>query len=426
MRSTAAAVVSMLLLALGSFADASAIPSTFTLNGLKYVVTAANTVTVGTETTTACDPTCPVDGSGTLTIPSSVVNAGTTYDVTGIAGQAFMDQSSILSVTIPSSVTSIGIQAFYQSSLGGLTSLTLGSGVTTIGDLAFAGTAIQHLDIPHNVTTIGAAAFASAANLQTVEINGGSGSAHTIGVAAFNIENPGANSTLQYVRFRGTKPVIEDEAFLGHQDCQLRYPSTEPSWTAPFATMTGCTWNATGVPAIDQAPTPATVHVGDAAATFNVSASGNGELYYQWQKNGVDIPGATNPSLSIANPTLANNGELYRAVVTNWVGSTTSSSAALTVESAPPAPPAPTKSSQTAKISLAKKLKRNRTYVLPARTTQGQPIRWSASAIGKCSVKGNKLTCRKATGNRMVTLTARAPASSTLFAFVTRVSRKVG
>lgn len=56
MRSTAAAVVSMLLLALGSFADASAIPSTFTLNGLKYVVTAANTVTVGTETTTACDP----------------------------------------------------------------------------------------------------------------------------------------------------------------------------------------------------------------------------------------------------------------------------------------------------------------------------------------------------------------------------------
>ncbi len=77
MRSTAAAVVSMLLLALGSFADASAIPSTFTLNGLKYVVTGANTVTVGTETTTACDPTCPVGGSGALPTRASVVNPGT-------------------------------------------------------------------------------------------------------------------------------------------------------------------------------------------------------------------------------------------------------------------------------------------------------------------------------------------------------------
>jgi hypothetical protein len=70
--------------------------------------------------------------------------------------------------------------------------------------------------------------------------------------------------------------------------------------------------------------------------------------------------------------------------------------------------------------------RRNRSYPLPTRTVQGQPIAWSVSKTGKCKVKGGKPRCRKATGIRTTTLTARAPATSALLEFVQTLKRKVG
>ena len=76
--------------------------------------------------------------TGTLTIPESVSNDGTTYSVTSIGDEAFRDCSGLTgSLTIPNSVTSIGAYAFYYC--GGFTgSLTIGSSVTSIGEAAFA------------------------------------------------------------------------------------------------------------------------------------------------------------------------------------------------------------------------------------------------------------------------------------------------
>ena len=57
--------------------------------------------------------------------------------------------------------------------------------------------------------------------------------------------------------------------------------------------------------------------------TFVAVATGNGELYYQWQRNGVGIPGVKRATLTISNPSLSNSGDQYDVVVTNWVGSQT-------------------------------------------------------------------------------------------------------
>ncbi len=66
------------------------------------------------------------------------------------------------------------------------------------------------------------------------------------------------------------------------------------------------------------------------SAVFTVAATGFGALSYQWQFNGASIAGATGASLTLANVQPANAGS-YTVVVTNSLGSVTSTVATLTV-----------------------------------------------------------------------------------------------
>lgn len=83
-------------------------------------------------------------------------------------------------------------------------------------------------------------------------------------------------------------------------------------------------------PSITQQPANSTVQVGE-AATFSVSASGSQPLSYQWQRNGVNIPGATGASYTLASATLSDNGAQFRCKVSNAFGNVTSNAATLIV-----------------------------------------------------------------------------------------------
>ena len=79
-------------------------------------------------------------------------------------------------------------------------------------------------------------------------------------------------------------------------------------------------------------PSPVTVAVG-AAAGFGVVASGTGPFTFQWQRNGVNLPGATNRIYRIASVQSGDAGN-FRVIVTGPSGaSVTSAVAALSLTS---------------------------------------------------------------------------------------------
>jgi alpha-tubulin suppressor-like RCC1 family protein len=87
-------------------------------------------------------------------------------------------------------------------------------------------------------------------------------------------------------------------------------------------------------PVITSQPTNQTVVAGS-NVTFTVTATGFAPLSYQWQFNGTNLSGATTTNYSLTG-VMATNAGNYTVVVTNAIGSVTSSVAVLTVAKATP------------------------------------------------------------------------------------------
>ena len=119
-------------------------------------------------------------GSSSVIIPSSVSYNARYYTVTSISASAFANQTSVTSITIPSTVKSIGEKAFYYA---GIKSVSIPSSVTNIGSSAFEGSSITSVTISEGVRTIGSRAFNNCNSLTTVSIPS---SVTTIGTLAFN------------------------------------------------------------------------------------------------------------------------------------------------------------------------------------------------------------------------------------------------
>ncbi|HOZ13573.1 MAG TPA: leucine-rich repeat protein [Tenuifilaceae bacterium] len=188
----------------------SSYAQTFTVGGINYNVTNANTKEVEVRQT--------FNVAGDIIIPASVVNASVTYSVTSIGYYAFPSCTSLRSISLPASVTSIGESAFTDcsaltainadplnpnlSSDNGIlfnkdktvlvaypagksgTSYSVPISVTGVGDCAFSGCKrLTSLSIPTSVTSIGNNAFASCSGLTSLIIPT---SVTSIGSSAFS------------------------------------------------------------------------------------------------------------------------------------------------------------------------------------------------------------------------------------------------
>ena len=132
-----------------------------------------------------------------VTIPGIVINSGVEYTVTEIESYAFdrcngtNELGNLKTVTVPASVTKIGLGAFFNCSnlatysggsgvtvieimafqqCGSLTSFTIPSGVTVINQNTFMQSGLTSITIPSNVTKIGEDSFKGCGNLASVSI----------------------------------------------------------------------------------------------------------------------------------------------------------------------------------------------------------------------------------------------------------------
>lgn len=139
-----------------------------------------------------------------------------------------------------------------------------------------------------------------------------------------------------YFRVDGPRVWIEFSARAG---VAYSFPHWHSIWRdkltdygAAFGSNTISTANRP--PTITSSPTNRTNEV-STSTTFNVTATGNGTLYYQWQKNAAAIPNATNASYTITSVTNS-DAAAYRCLVWNFMGYRTSAAATLTVPTTNP------------------------------------------------------------------------------------------
>ena len=154
-------------------------------------------------------------------------------DITGIVLKDFngkFDKSllqkypNLTSVTIPSSVSTIGKQAFYNCT--SLTSITIPNSVTSIGNYAFYNCLkLTSIDIPNSVTSMGEYAFYNCDSLTSITIPD---SVTSIGNETFC-----ADGKLTSVTIPNSVTSIGDNAFWGCSSLtSINYTGTEEKWNA--------------------------------------------------------------------------------------------------------------------------------------------------------------------------------------------------
>lgn len=137
-------------------------PENFTIDDIKYHLTASGEVEIVESATDVAD----------LVIPEEITDKkDNTYKVTSIAEKVFYQTTTLTSVTIPSTVKNIGNSAF--EGCGSLITLQIMGAVEKIGESAFKGCgSLSTLLTNGDIDELGDSAFENCTSLTMVQIDG--------------------------------------------------------------------------------------------------------------------------------------------------------------------------------------------------------------------------------------------------------------
>ncbi|MBK8476444.1 MAG: leucine-rich repeat protein [Opitutaceae bacterium] len=195
-------------------------------------------------------------------------------------------------------VVAIGPAVFKNRSSYLAAQTMIPAGVTAIGDEAFSGCdGLVVVSFPASIVTIGNSAFADC-------------------------------PTLKVALFEGAAPTIGDAVFAGAAEAfAIRHKSGASGFTAPHWFEYKCR-DQLAPTIVTQWSTGRTGEGG--SAEFRVTALGFPAPSFQWQKEGVDLPGETGPTLTLTNVRAEQTGH-YRVVVSNSLGTVAGDTATLSL-----------------------------------------------------------------------------------------------
>lgn len=192
-----------------------------TINGIHYLLNSSNQTATVTYRAIIDDDgrNWPVnDYSGDVVIPSQVPYGGVNYTVTGIDDGAFdfthdntygphpSSWTPVTSISIPNTVTSIGMGAFKNCT--SLSSIIIPSGVASIGDETFNYcSSLKSVNLPYILSSIGESAFQGCIGLQSIILPN---NLTSIGNTAFY-----GCTSLTAITIPDNVTTIGDNAFVG-------------------------------------------------------------------------------------------------------------------------------------------------------------------------------------------------------------------
>ena len=170
-------------------------------------------------------------GSNDVVVIPDTING---YAVASIGMNAFVENTSLTSVTIPNSVTNIGDEAF--NACTNLTSVILPDSIITIGSESFGGCiSLASITIPNSVTTIGAGGFDSCTRLNSITIPNS-----VANIGPFTFENCVSMTNISVNADNPDYSSLNGVLFDKVQDALLAYPSglTNSAYTIPNSVTT--------------------------------------------------------------------------------------------------------------------------------------------------------------------------------------------
>ncbi len=274
----------------------------------------------------------------------SVANTGTmavNISQANISNSQFSISGLPLPLSLPAGQSS-GFQVWFDpNSSGSVTgTLTVATDAGVSQQVALSGTAMpapQQISVNPTSLNLGTVTVGSTgtgtvavsniggSNLTISLIGVSSGPFGVSGITTPSTIVPGASVTLNLTY----SPTI-----VGSNSGAITITSNDPLNPTSTISLGGTATAAPVAPTITTQPGNQTVTAGQ-TATFTVIAAGTAPLTYQWQKNGVNIAGATSSSYTTPATTTSDSGSTFRVVVTNTAGTVTSASATLTVNAAP-------------------------------------------------------------------------------------------
>jgi len=279
---------------------------------------------------------------------ATVLNTGNT-SINVTAASVSSGQFAVSGITMPLSLAvgqSSTFQVWFDPSAAGTVTGTLtiqtDNGAAS-GQVALTGVATtppQQISVSSTTLNLGSAIVGATANGSLTLTNTGganliisliSVSGGPFGVSGITTPStvaPGGSATVNVSFIPKT---------AGIDSGSISITSNDPNAPTTTVSLTGTGTSSAVAPTITTQLINQTVTAGQ-TAMFTVVAGGTAPLNYQWQKNGVNIAGATASSYTTLATATTDSGSTFDVVVSNTAGSVTSAAAKLTVNAAVVAP----------------------------------------------------------------------------------------